>query len=139
MPGYTYSISLRIWHPTRSLDYVTNELNLMPTAVWKAGEQRTAEKGKTPPIVRDTHFWTADLLKGSHAECDLADALSRILDHLASKKDLFLDISATGGRSELFVGWFFPEGNSGDVLGHELLSRFADLSIDISFDIYSVK
>jgi hypothetical protein len=35
----------------------------------------------------------------------------------------------------MFVGWFF-EGQRGDVFNHDLLTRLADLNIDLSLDIY---
>jgi hypothetical protein len=36
------------------------------------------------------------------------------LDALAAHKNYLVDFVASGGRVELFIGWFFPEGNSGE-------------------------
>ena len=76
-------------------------------------------------------------MKGSYADRDLAAALADVLGQLSPKKAFFVNLSASGGRSELFVGWFFHEGNSGDVLDHKLLGRLAELCMDLSLDVYA--
>jgi hypothetical protein len=136
MPGYRYSISLRIWHPTRSLEDVADEINLTPTTTWKAGSPWITKAGRVLSRIHAEHYWTSNIIKGYRSDHTLADAISDVLDKFMPKRDFFTSISASGGRSEIFVGWFFPGGNSGDVLGHKLLGRLADLSMDLSFDIY---
>ena len=76
------------------------------------------------------------MYKGCSASRSLSAALSDVVERLHTGR-AFLDmLTASGGRSELFVGWFFDEGNSGDVLGFELLGQLAELKVDVSFDVY---
>jgi len=56
---------------------------------------------------------------------------------LAAHREFLRDFSASGGNAEFFIGWFFPEGNSGDVLDWRLLQPITDMRIALSFDIYA--
>jgi hypothetical protein len=134
--NYWYIISLRIRHPTRSLDDLGVELNLTPSRVSQAGAPRTSLRGAPLSGVYAENFWTASILEGALTDRDLAAAITVVLDQLSPKMDFLLGLVASGGRSELFIGWFFDDGNSGDVLDHKLLGRLAEFKIDLSFDVY---
>lgn len=136
MAGYRYRISLRIWHPTRSLEGMATELNLTPTRLVLAGTPRTTKAGAPLSGVHTENYWTAEIIAGAYADRSLASALRDVLESLTPKRDLLRGLTVDGGRVELFIGWFFEEGNSGDILGHKLLGQLADLCIDISLDIY---
>lgn len=136
MAQYRYSISLRVTHPTMDLDAVTEALGLRPRVLWKIDHPRQTLKGTPLPGIYGKSFWTARLLGGASAEQDLSSALSQALELVATGSLLFREITATGGRTEFFVGWFFDDGNSGDVLDHRLLAKMSSMSIDLSFDVY---
>jgi hypothetical protein len=136
MAGYRYIISLRIEHPTRPLDDLGVELDVTPSRVCRAGAPRTSPRGVPLSGVYAENFWTARILEGADTDRDLAAAITVVLDQLSPKKDFLLGLVTSGGRSELFIGWFFDDGNSGDVLDHKLLGRLAELKIDLSFDVY---
>src|SRR5262249_17223446 len=131
------SISLRTWHPTMNLDAVTDALGIPSYVLWRVGEPRRTPTGTPLSGTYKTNFWTARLVNGTSAEQDLPSALGSALDTVAAGFSLFSEIAASGGRVEVFIGWFFDEGNSGDVLDHQLLARLAAMSIDLSFDVYA--
>lgn len=136
MAEYKYNISLRVEHPEMDLGAVTDALGLSPKVLWKVGQPRQTPKGAPLPGIYTEGFWTARLLEGASAEQGLGSALSQALELVAAGSSLFEEIAATGGRTEFFVGWFFDDGNSGDVLDHRLLAKMASMSIDLTFDVY---
>jgi hypothetical protein len=136
MPGYRYSISLRIWHPTRPLGDVSAKLDLKPSRVLEAGAARITPRGDALSGVYAENYWTASILKGAANGRDLASAIAVVLDQLSPNKNFLLSLTASGGRLEFFIGWFFDKGNSGDVFDHKLLARLAEFGIDLSLDVY---
>jgi hypothetical protein len=136
MNEYSFSVSLRLWHPERLSREITSILQVEPRHSGDVGSTRMTPKGTQLAGVYDQTFWTARIVDGSSAGRSLAAAVSEILDRFEVQQDFFRDFSSTGGRAELFIGWFLDNGNSGDVLEHRLLRRLADLGLDLSFDIY---
>jgi hypothetical protein len=118
------------------LDAVSAALGIKPWVLWKVGEPRRTPKGTALDGVYETAFWTCRLVDGSSIEQDLPSALSAALDTVAPARSLFATIAQTGGRVEFFIGWFFNDGNGGDVLDHSLLGKLAGMSIDLTFDVY---
>jgi hypothetical protein len=118
------------------LEAVSDALGIKPSVLWKVGEPRRTPKGTALSGIYKTGFWTCRLVDGASIEQDLSSALSAALDKVAPGSPLFATIAQTGGRVEFFIGWFFDDGNSGDVLDHNLLGRLAGMSIDLSFDVY---
>jgi hypothetical protein len=137
MAEYSYSISLRIRHPTRDFAELGTTLSLAATRFWKADQPRMSPRGRPLDGVNRQSFWYSVLLQDNSSIRPLSDALDEVIEKLQPHKALLQALSADGCGLELFVGWFFPEGNSGDVIGHRLLERLADLRIDLSFDIYA--
>jgi hypothetical protein len=114
------------------------ELEIDPRWIWKVGDPRKTPDGKALPGVYPNSYWSARITtRASSADQELAAALGTILDGLSTKKDILVDFAGQGGKAEFFIGWFFDEGNSGEVLGHALLRRLADFCIDLSFDVYA--
>ncbi len=85
---------------------------------------------------RSDSFWTARIDEGQSASRPLSIALSDAVERLRTGATFLNDLATSGGRSELFVRWFFNKGNSGDVLGFELLGKLAEMKLDASFDVY---
>jgi Domain of unknown function (DUF4279) len=134
--AYRYAISLRIRHPSLDPREITKTVKIKPRVSWQAGEARSAPSGQLLGGTRRESYWTSgDLARGKWPRKDLAQAIAALLDRLEAHKRFFARVHAQGGRSELFIGWYFL-GNSGDVLPCELMARLAQSKIDLSFDIY---
>ena len=135
MGDYTYKVSLRLRHPTTASAEFTAELGVQPSRSWEAGAPRTTPKGTPLSGVNKETYWIANYVEGASANADLAAAVGGVLDKLAKHQAFFDALSASGGRAEFFIGWFF-DGNSGDVFSWKLLGRLAQLKIDLSLDVY---
>lgn len=136
MAGYRYAISLRAWHPSWRPERVTEALQVAPSRSLAAGEPRATPRGEPLEGVNAESFWTARLADGGSDDQSLDGALEAVVDDLAERSDFLADFAESGGRLELFIGWFFDASNSGDVLGHRLLAKAAALRLDLSFDVY---
>jgi hypothetical protein len=136
LDDYSYSISLRIWHPNADPDRFTMQLGKAPSRAWRAGAPRTTPVG-TPleGVNRRTYWASGNLERGAWPGRRLSDALNALLDDLEPHKLLFQGVRTDGGRVEFFVGWYFTK-NSGDVVDVETLRRLSDCGIDLSLDIY---
>jgi hypothetical protein len=132
---YTYSISLRLVHPSEDPAVFTQALGLQPFNSWIAGSPRITRTGTPLKGIREKSFWTVRLVDGASVNRPLSRALDEVLDDLADREGFFRGLARSGGRAELFIGWFFG-GNTGDVFDHELLARLAEFKIDLSFDVY---
>ena len=127
-----YNISLRITHPGMRSEQITKTLSLVPEFSWTAGDRKATPEGEELPGRRKESYWCYALPPSGQP---IESSIARLNDSLASKQHVLVDIVATGGRIEYFVGWFSSE-NSGFVLKCELLRQLADLKIDLALDIY---
>jgi hypothetical protein len=135
--SYFYIVSLRLRHPSADLLSLASPIGVSPIRTWKAGEPRTTPKGTPLTGVNRDSYWYGRMIEDTSSQTQsLGDALAGIVDTLTPHRQFFEAFAADRGRAEFFIGWYFPEGNSGDVLGHELLRRLSELKIDLSFDIY---
>jgi hypothetical protein len=69
------------------------------------------------------------------ASGDFTEALAPLLSQLEGNQSIFRQIALTGGRSELYVG-VFVEGDSGFTLAIDDMRRLADLSLELSVEVY---
>ena len=134
--GYGYSVSFRVFHPDRRLHDISHALGVIPMHLGERGQQRRMRSGALLPYVEKQHYWSTRVISGRYDIRDLPSAIQLALNWIEPAKTLIHEIITSGGRAELFIGWFFENGNSGDVLDHRLIAQAADLGIDLSFDIY---
>lgn len=66
---------------------------------------------------------------------EFISAVDAFLDRLIPARTFLKDVRTGGGRSDLFVGWFFAV-SSALPLDHAWLGKLGDLGIDLDFDIY---
>ncbi len=136
MTEYSYAITLRIRHASRDLSEIGSTLDIAPTRVWRVGEKRTTPTGRPLKGTNRESYWYSELLRGESSVRPISDAFDEMIEKLELHAAFFQELSSDGGGVELFVGWFFPDGSSGDVFGHSLLARLSVLKIDLCFDIY---
>ena len=116
---------------------MSEALGLTPVSHWIAGESRVTPTGRPLEGVRRDSYWYSRLSGGQSSKTQtLSRALGQVVEELEPKRQVLLDFVDDGGEAELFIGWFFDEGNSGDVFPHQLLRQLADLCLDVAFDVY---
>ena len=125
--GYTFEVSLRIWHPTVRPDELSEGLGLAPTTHWEAGSETPGGR------VRESTYWTARL--AHPAQINLSRFLERAAEDLRSRSPFLEELRATGGRCELFVGLFLDK-NTGEVLPLGLLRSIGAAHVDLALGIY---
>ena len=96
-----------------------------------------AEGSEVPIEDRDPRrresYWTCVIVPTTIEP--LSDLLTEWADRL-EKHHIFLEsLVSSGGRIELFIGWFL-DGNDGDIFTSGLLSKLAKLRIDLSLCLY---
>lgn len=142
MPApYSYSVSLRVFHPSIDPGALTKSLQLKPSNAWKAGEPRRTPTGKALKGINRGSFWTTRLVQKRFATTparSLEVALAAEVRRLQKHRALFRRIQRSGGHTELFVGIFGQNGfNFGGELDTELLGGLTKLGLSLGLDIYS--
>ena len=66
---------------------------------------------------------------------EFLSTLNYFLDRIAPAARFLRDVRASGGRADLFVGWFFAIFSALS-LDQLLLAKLGDLEIDLNLDIY---
>jgi hypothetical protein len=138
---YSFSVSLRVWHPTLDLNALTASLRMRPSNTWRVGEPRRTPAGKPLKGVHRDSFWTAPIIGKRFATSprrSLEPSLSGVITKLTAHRTLLRRLRRTGGQAELFVGLFAEDlGNFGLDLPLDLLSRMSSVGLSLSLDIYS--
>lgn len=128
-----YEISLRIWHPTLTRNRISEGLTRESHAGWNVGDPRKSIANL--PITPHEHtYWTSRLTTGEVHPLNVA--LKEVCGTLQPYTEFLAEIRRTGGRAELFVGWFSTE-NLGETLSYLSLEAIANLGLDLALDIYS--
>jgi len=128
-----FSISLRVWHPSKSSNLIITTIGLEAEARHSVGAQRRNPAGKIlGGTYRNTYcsFPLLDKFPGKFTE-----SLPEILRRLHSHGKFLKMVSLEGGRSELFVG-IFTDASTGFSLDLGLISTMAELSLELSVDVY---
>jgi hypothetical protein len=138
MPHYSYSISLRVFHPTIDPVEISKTLSLSPARMCKVGAPRQTPKG-TPleGVYRETFWYTKLVPEGERSSNDtlLEEFLFDTYQQLRAHREFFARVRAEGGRVELFIGTF-GDRNYGFEFSPQLLASFGEFGVSLSFDVY---
>jgi len=108
-------------------------LRLEPRIVDVVGQPRV-RKGRGLGIAKSS-YWLHELENPSPTS-DFEDFLWDIATRLRGRAAFLERLVADGGEAEIFIGYFQQRSNTGFVLTANLQRLFADLHLDLSFDIY---
>jgi hypothetical protein len=133
MNPYRFSLSLRVFHPTVTPQFIEAGLGLKAQVAHAAGKNRVTASGKTlPTISPDTR---CSFLLGEGDDRILPDAINKWNAFLEAKRDFLGQLRSSGGRIEYFIGLFL-DPNGGFELDYEQLRSLGDLGVSLSLDIY---
>lgn len=132
-PDETFSISLRICHPVMPAQEMIEAVRLEPRIAQSVGLRRTTPAGEFLDGFYRASYCNFRLV--TKAPGRFTEALAPLLDKLEGNQSIFRQIALTGGRIELYVG-VFVEGDSGFTLAIDDMRRMAELSLELSVEVY---
>lgn len=99
-----------------------------------AGEQRRSRTGEPRPGYFQESYWchALEIPDDQDLEQFLVGTIARLKGHEAFLSRLI----ASGGRAELFIGFFLEHFNAGFSLTPELMQECATLGLQLDFDLY---
>ncbi|AVJ29856.1 DUF4279 domain-containing protein [Achromobacter spanius] len=138
MQLYSFSLSLRIWHPTIDPDFITRTLGLEPKSSSMVGTPRQTPNGRPlGGVYAESYWWSDPFDRGGYLSADqiAEDILTGLLEVLRPHKKFLLLIQAQGGRSHLEIN-SFSKRNYSLVLPPDLLIEIAELGLCFVHDVY---
>jgi hypothetical protein len=138
MQRYSYSLAVRIWHPSLNPEEITRELGITPHRTCLAGDRRKTPKGQLLDGAYQESYWSADAFsRGEYSSTDdlAEDALDEVLQFLAPHRSFLQRLRSEGARLHLQVSSFsgrnyafeFPPG---------FLAKCVDLGLSFVHDVY---
>ncbi|MEQ1796254.1 MAG: DUF4279 domain-containing protein [Nitrospira sp.] len=138
MQRYSYTVDVRIWHPSIKPEEITHVLGMTPSHCSKAGQQRQTPKGTLLEGVYRESYWNADPFdRGEYSSADdlVEDALTEVLEALEPHKIFIQKLRSEGARILLQVSSFSGR-NYAFEFSPELLGRCAALGVGLAHDVY---
>jgi hypothetical protein len=136
---YSFTVSLRIWHPSLDPASISRTIKLKPHVSWANGELRKTPKGRSLEGRRKGSYWCVQLLKKRYASTtrlSLPGYLRSVVARLKPHQRYFSRIRSNKGNVELFVGVFANNFNFGFEIPPDLMLSLSKSGISLSFDIY---
>ena len=141
MKKYTYSIQLRIWHPTEHPDVFTNILQLEPSKISVVGEpRRTPKGGILKGNYKESYWWGNPLNIRGYSSIDFSaeESLSKVIDLLEPHASFFEKVCNEGGRVLLEI-YSHGEENYAFLFSPKLLAKCAATNLSLVLDVYPEK
>jgi len=135
---YSYSISLRAWHPSIDPGIITSAFGIRPVRALRAGDARSTPKGAPLEGHYKETYWYTDVVpheEGASEVCGLEDRLASLAESLSKHSEFISTLRAGGGRAELFIG-LYGDRNFGFVIEPGVTQALAAIGLALSFDIY---
>lgn len=126
-----FSVTLRAFHPRDRLDWLSDELRLVPERVWAVGEPRKTPKGTPLEGTYDSSYWYTEL-EGAFGE-ELGDFFERQLRFLEGHRQAIEEVTREGCvelYTWLYVGWY-----AGATLPAKLLRGLGTLGVEIGLEV----
>ena len=130
---FQYAVSLRVRHPDTEPALIERALGLKATHRWNRGERRVTPNGTWLDGERDDSYCSFNLAQG--ADGRLVDHVRAAATILLEAKDFLLELTTSGGSSELYVYWY-PNGDTGAVFDPALLTELGGLGLALGINVY---
>lgn len=132
--AFSYSVSLRARHPTRSLKVLSETLRLEPAHCWTAGEPRRSQTGAPLGGQHRDSYWSAVLpaqLLGPSI-MPLEQFLSQQLVQLVRHRECFNHLQTDGGEISLLIE-LSPVANASLTVSPGMARKLAELNVEVEF------
>ncbi len=133
MADPSFTVSLRVWHPTYSSQTITQAIGFQPKFSQSVGEPRVNPAGKALEGISKETYSSFPLKEKTLGY--FIDGISDLLPGLIGLKNYFQELKVSGGRLELFVGVFTDE-SSGFTLDTNVMLALAALNLALSVEFY---
>jgi hypothetical protein len=130
---FDYHVSFRVTHPTLDAGAIAAQLRMTPKFCWTAGEPRKTPEGTPLEGVREESYCTFDV--GSGDDGELARCLTAAVSKLTAAAAFLRHVRETGGSLMFYVFWY-PNGDTGEVFGADLLRNMAEMGIEMGINVY---
>lgn len=138
MQSYSFSVALRIWHPSIDPEVISRSLQLKAKHSAQVGKQRRTPNGRELSGVHAESYWHSDPFeRGEYASTDdlVEDVLADVVDALDPKKEFLLLLREQGARIHLQVA-SFGHRNYALELSPTFLKSLSDLGLSFVHDVY---
>lgn len=132
--AFSYSVSLRVRHPTLNLSVLTEKLRLEPAHSWTAGEPRRSHSGAPVGGQHRDSYWSAPLpaqMVGPNS-MPLEMFFGQQVNQLARHREFLCKLQSDGGEVSLLVE-LQPVPNTSLTLSSVTARKLADLNIEVEF------
>lgn len=138
MQPYSYSIALRIWHPTIDPAVIGGKLGLPAKFTHVAGHPRQTPKGRTLGGTYAESYWHSDPFeRGEYLSTDESaeDALASVLEALQQSKQFLLLLREQGARVHLQVSTHSARNYALEI-SPQLQEQCAAMGLSLVHDVY---
>lgn len=133
MNSFEYCASLHVLHPTLDPEQITAALGISPTKQTRVGSPRQNPKGEELGGKYAFSSWRCGLPTTNGER--LSEFLWSVVKLLSPHRKFLMELAASGGEIECFVG-LFTERNCDELFPCDLLSAFGNMKIGLRLDIY---
>jgi hypothetical protein len=132
--AFSYSVSLRVRHPTMDPSILTETLRTEPEHAWKAGDPRRSQGGSSLGGTHRDSYWSAPLASQAVGANSMPLELffrQQVLQ-LNRHRDFLCKLQKEGGAISLLVE-LVPMPNTSFTLSSATARKLADLNIEVEF------
>jgi len=132
--AFSYSVSLRVRHPTLNLKVLTETLRLEPAHTWAAGEPRRSQTGAPLGGQHRDSYWSAVLPSEAvgASSMPLELFLSQQLVQLTRHREFLGGLQSGGGEVSLLIE-LSPVASAALTVNNAMVRKLADLNFDVEF------
>jgi hypothetical protein len=132
--AFTYSVSLRVRHPTLDPAVLTEALRLEPAHSWKAGEPRRSQTGNGLGGQHRDSYWSAPLAgqAAGTVAVPLEMFISQQLVQLARHRAFLHELQAGGAEVSLLIE-MSAVANAVLTVSTAVARKLADLNVEMEF------
>ncbi len=130
----SYSMSLRLRHPTESVESLVLDIGVSPIILQSLGEQRQTLSGTLLEGVYEQSYCNYNLARRKPGY--FVDELEQWIVRLEDFRDIFSKIKRENGRIDIYVG-VFVESTGGFMLSSKAMISLGSLGIDLDVEYYA--
>jgi hypothetical protein len=134
MSDVTFTLSLRVTHPTMRHEVISDSISMRPRIASNVGEPRENPAGRLLGGIHKATFCTFDMIEKQAGF--FTDGVDQVLTQLARHREFLVSLFETGGRSELYIGVFSDANSTGFTMEPNLMAAIADLRLQLSVEFY---